>query len=209
MNTAIRTTRTGWVTLAILATAATAGRGLAAQEIVTDRFEAAAPALEAALRVPPSPPPAQQPRAPFLRVLAGTTIGGVIGAAVGGGVGAAIGSLDEDPDAWISSTAALGALGFVTGYPLGAAIGARWGATVDGARPDLNRLAVLSYAGVLAGGFVWNRVGEAFESPYNMRSWYIGAAAGALTHLALTALVAQQSPAEREEAEAAPGNPDG
>lgn len=170
--------------------------GMAAQQLSPATFQSAI--IPGAIPVPPWQPvmrPALQPdRAPFARVLAGTVLGGVVGAAVGGLGGAAIGSLEGEQDGLVSASEALGVIGLATLYPVGAAIGARLAATVDGARPKLWPLVVVSVLSGVAGGIIWNRVGEALERPETMRSWYIGAGVGVTTHWVLTSLVAQRAP---------------
>ena len=164
---------------------------------------AAAPALAAQH----GPPPAQPPRAAFARVATGTVVGSFTGAAAGAVLGAALGSLDPTDDEFISSTEAFGAIGLAIGTTLGAAIGARLGATVDGGRPGLGRVWLFSAASAVAGGLVWNRVGETFEREESMSSWYAGAVAGVLLHWGVTAIAAQRAPVVEAGAVPAPGDP--
>ena len=85
-------------------------------------------------------------------------------------------------------------VGAALAYPVGAALGARWGATVQDRKPPLARILLASLAGVAVGGLVWNRVGEIFEPAdryvVDYTAWHVGAAAGVATHLTITALVA-------------------
>ena len=133
---------------------------------------------------------AQEPLAPIVFATAG---GGVLGALAGGATGWVVGSGGHD-DGYISASEALGVIGVAIGYPLGAAIGARLAATTDdGARPRLAPLVLVSALAAIAGGFVWNGVGEAYERPDSMDSWHIGAVLGVTTHVLVTSLAAQRA----------------
>ena len=127
-----------------------------------------------------------------VRVAGGTLVGGALGAAALAGTGALLGSGDDND--FISASAVFAVLGAGVGYPIGAALGARWGATAGGRKPPLGNILLASVAGVAVGALIWNRVGEAFQSKdplaSDYSSWYAGAAAGAATHLAITSFVA-------------------
>lgn len=177
---------------------ASEGTVLTAQQLAPARFESATSPSPAAHGSAPNPqlqPPSLQARAPLPRVALGTVLGGALGGAIGAAAGAGLGSIEGDSDGFVSAAEALGVIGLAVGYPVGAAIGARMGATVDGARPALGRLVVISALGAAAGGLVWNRVGEGFESAESMASWHMGAVAGLATHWVATSLAAQRAPA--------------
>ena len=160
--------------------------------------EAAAPRdAPPAFSAPPFRPqsarvlPAPLPISP-IRVAGGTLVGGALGAAALAGTGALLGSGDDSE--FISASAVFAILGAGVGYPIGAALGARWGATARGRKPPLGSILLASLAGAAVGVLVWNRVGETFQSEdplaSDYSSWYAGAAAGAATHLAITSFVA-------------------
>ena len=146
---------------------------------------------------PPSrPESARLPQAPLptspVRVAGGTLVGGALGAAALAGTGALLGSGDDS--GFISASAVFAVVGAGVGYPIGAALGARWAATAGGRKPPLGTILLASVGGVAVGALIWNRVGEAFQSEdplaSDYSSWYAGAAAGAATHLAITSFVA-------------------
>ncbi|MBW3553723.1 MAG: hypothetical protein KY466_09435 [Gemmatimonadetes bacterium] len=180
------------------------GTGLTAQQLTPGRFESAA--LPASVLDSGAPALAPE-RAPLARVALGTAMGGVLGGVIGAAAGAAFGGLEGESGGFISASEALGAIGLAVGYPVGAAIGARIGATVDGARPSLGSLVLASSFSAVAGGLVWNRVGEGFESAHSMSSWYMGAVAGVGTHWLITSLAAQRAPTVPAGPVDAPGDP--
>ncbi|HEV2123535.1 MAG TPA: hypothetical protein VGW38_12270, partial [Chloroflexota bacterium] len=128
-------------------------------------------------------------------VAGGTLVGGALGAGALAGAGALLGSGDEGE--LFSASAVLAVLGAAVGYPIGAALGARWGATARDRKPPLGGILLASLAGAAVGGLVWNRVGETLQpddpSVEDYTSWYAGAAAGFATHLAITSLVAHRA----------------
>lgn len=192
----------------LLAACATA---VDAQELPPARFESATrppPAL--AIRGADLETPAlrQTARVPLPDIAFATALGGAGGGAVGAVAGAAAGTLLGGGSEYFSPPAVLGVLGFAVGYPIGAAIGARRGATVDGARPSLGQLLLVSALSAGLGGFVWNGVGEAFDSG-STASWYLGGVAGFATHLTITSLVAQRAPAVPARPVEPAGDPDG
>ena len=194
-------TRASLIAAIILAASASASP---AQQLAPARFASATVSAPA----PSAPqPPSLQARAPLPRVALGTILGGAVGGAAGATLGATLGSMEGDQDGFISAAAALGVIGLAVGYPVGAAIGARRGATVDGARPSLGRLVLISTASAAAGGLVWNRIGETFESPASMGSWYMGAVAGLGTHWVITSLAAQRAPVAPSRAVPPAGEP--
>ena len=149
----------------------------------------ASPSRAASARLPQAPLPISP-----IRVAGGTLVGGALGAAALAGTGALLGSGDDSE--FISASAVFAVLGAGVGYPIGAALGARWGATAGDRKPPLGNILLASVAGVAVGVLIWNRVGEAFQSEdplaSDYSSWYAGAAAGAATHLAITSFVAYQ-----------------
>lgn len=187
-------------------TLAAAAAGITAQQQTTPILPGRVSALPIEAPVHAGP---LQPSGPgFGRILLGTAAGGALGGALGAGVGAAVGRSAGPGDGFISPAEALGVVGLALGYTVGAAVGARTGATVDGARPPLGPIVLASAAAAAAGGVVWNRLGEEFESPESMSSWYMGAAAGVATHWILTSLVTRWLAAgETGAAVPAPGDP--
>lgn len=205
MSTSFRRSVASRACLITLAVSAAAASGLGAQQLTPDRSGSATAAAPVLARDAPA---FQPTRAPLARVALGTAIGGVLGGAIGAAAGAVAGGFEGQQSGFISASQALAAIGFAVGYPVGAAIGARTGATVDGARPSLGRLLLVSSVSAVAGGVVWNRVGEGFESENSMSSWYMGAIVGVATHWITTSLAAQRAPAVPARALAPPGDPD-
>ena len=130
----------------------------------------------------------------WARVAGGALVGGVLGAGALAGTGALLGGAVDGGGSIVPASYVFGVLGTAVGYSVGAAVGARWGATARGRKPPLGGILLASLAGVAVGGLVWNRVGEIFEpdDPFvvDRTAWYVGAAAGVATHLAITSLVA-------------------
>ena len=185
---------------AILACAQVVGPSTAvAQELAPPRFDRATIPLAVSALSPPRPPAGDTAvrRAPLPRVALGTALGGVV---LGGGMvllGLWSDAVAKDTDEFISDGEALALLGIAFGYPFGSAIGARWAAKVDGQRPRLSRVVLVSLLGVGAGGLVWNQFGEQFESRgVDSNSWEVGAALGLLTHWAFTSVGTWMLPVE-------------
>jgi hypothetical protein len=129
------------------------------------------------------------------RIAGFAVVGGMAGAAALGAAGAMLGQTLEQPGNFISESAVLAVAGVAVGYPIGAGLGA-WHSGRGSAAPRLpkGRFVLASALGTLAGGILWNRIGETFQPSepgyHNLTSWYIGAAAGFATHLGITTLVA-------------------
>lgn len=137
-------------------------------------------------------------RPSFLRVAGATVAGGVVGGLAVGAVGYAMGG--DDSPGFVDPRQILGAIGFAFGYPIGGALGARWGATVSDVKPGLTAILLGSIGGAVLGGLLWNRIGETFEprdGTVNNTAWRAGAAVGFATHLAATTLVAVRTESTR------------
>lgn len=164
--------------------------------------EAEATVLLAERLLPSAPSPllpaiqrAQDPaQISFPYVVGGTVLGGVLGAGALAGTGALLGS-SAGSDGYVSSSSVFAVLGAAVGYPIGAAIGARWAASTAEHKPSIGGILLASLAGAAVGGLVWNRIGESFESDREVAdytSWYSGAAVGVATHVLITSLVAHR-----------------
>jgi hypothetical protein len=128
--------------------------------------------------------------ASFGSVATGTILGAVIGGAVLGAAGAALGALDSSDSDFISASAILGVMGGGLGYALGAPIGARRAASVNGRRAPLAPVILTSLLSGAGAALLASRIGSMSDETDVMD---YGAVAGALVvHLGVTSLVAQR-----------------
>jgi hypothetical protein len=144
----------------------------------------------------PSGTPVQEPAvASWPRIAGGTLGGGMLGAGVLGGAGFLLGRSSSDDGSFVSASEAFAVLGAAAGYTIGAAVGARLAAATAGREPRLGGILLASVAGAAAGGLLWNRIGETFESAEGSRvdSWTAGAAAGLATHVLITSVAARHA----------------
>ena len=195
MSTSSRPTAASRGCIIITGLLAASATAVDAQHLALPRFQSATrpPTLAIPRAAHRTPLPMQATRVPLPRIALSAALGGAVGGVAGGAAGAAAGRMLGEGDEYFSPAVVLGVLGLTVGYPIGAAVGARKGATVDGARPSLPPLILVSAMGAGVGGFVWSLVDEVFESR-GMASRYLGGLAGFATHLALTSLMAQRAP---------------
>ncbi len=163
-----------------------------AREAAATRAAAVSADSARAKRFAPANPEAPR-HAPLPLVMLGAATGGVILFIPGALVAAAPANCHDI----ICGTQALGALSAVAGYVVGVGLGARFAARVQGERPPVSKVLMTSILAAIAGGVLWNRIGDTFEPKEPMtndsRARYWGAAAGIAFHLTVTSLVAQHA----------------